>query len=270
MSVPALLTIQPGPRNAWTSETGLRFYRWQGRDLPSVTTIRRMAGLPFNLHQWAITQVVDRAIDSNGDLNRLLTDDDPARMKAAKSWLRAASTEARDIAASLGTRVHDAAAKGQTVGQVSHDVAPFLRQYYDWLDSMGAKVLATEKQVFNLTVGYAGTFDLLVKFPDQTRFITDIKTGKGTYSEHALQGYAYAMAEFVGEDDVVDLALTKSLVAASGVALLHLRPDGWRWQVLKLEQETWVAFTGLLDFSGWAHAHPSIDTLLLDEKWGAA
>lgn len=264
------ITVAPGPRNAWKSEDDLRFYRWQGRDLPSVTTLRRMAGLPLLLHQWAISEVVNRAVDSNGDLNRMLTSDDPAVIKAVKSWLRAATTEKRDLAAGLGTRVHDAAAQGRTLGQVEADVAPFLRQYYDWLDVMGAKILATEKQVFNLTVGYAGTFDLLAKFPDTSRYIVDIKTGKSTYAEHALQGYAYAMAEFVGEDDVVDVALTKSLQQAAGVALLHLRPEGWTWQVLKLEEETWIAFTGLLDFAMWAHRHPTIADLLLDERSGAA
>ena len=41
------ITVAPGPRNAHTDpESGLRFYRWQSRDLPSATSVRRMAGLP--------------------------------------------------------------------------------------------------------------------------------------------------------------------------------------------------------------------------------
>ena len=36
------IVVSPGPRNARTDpETGLRTYRWQGRDLPSVTSLRR-------------------------------------------------------------------------------------------------------------------------------------------------------------------------------------------------------------------------------------
>jgi len=43
--------VEIGPRNARTDQSGLRFYTWQGVEYPSVTTIRRMAGLSFPLHQ---------------------------------------------------------------------------------------------------------------------------------------------------------------------------------------------------------------------------
>ncbi len=47
---PHTITIETSPRNAFTDpSTGMRFYRLQGRDLPSVTTLRRMAGLPHGL-----------------------------------------------------------------------------------------------------------------------------------------------------------------------------------------------------------------------------
>lgn len=263
------ITIAPGPRNAYTSETGLRFYRWKGIDYPSVTTIRRMAGLPFMLHQWTLSQVINRAIDQNGDLNRILSRTDPEVAKAAKTWLRQAAVEERDRAASLGTRVHDAAAAGRAIGEVSPDVSPFLRQYYHWQQTMGFDVIASEQQVFNLTLGYGGTFDLLGKLPSRKVWVVDLKTGKGTYPEHALQGLAYGNAEFVGADDVIDENLTRHLASAEGIALLHLRPEGWTWQALHLDEAMREAFIGLLAFAKWAHDHPDMTNLLSDERTGA-
>ncbi len=73
MTEPLVITIQSGPRNARTDESGLRFYTWQGRELPSVTTVRRMAGVPHRLHQWAISQVVKRATANVWTLVKMLT-----------------------------------------------------------------------------------------------------------------------------------------------------------------------------------------------------
>ena len=81
---PPLITTTVGPRNAF-SDGELRFYRWQGVDYPSVTTIRRMAGMPFGLHEWTVGKVIDRTIDGLGDLNRLVASGDPEKIKAARA-----------------------------------------------------------------------------------------------------------------------------------------------------------------------------------------
>lgn len=266
-----LITMTVGPRNAYTnSESGLRYYRWKGVDYPSVTTIRRMAGLTFGLHNWAIGKVIDRSIDGYADLGRMIGAGTPAQIKATKTWLRAASTEERDRAASLGTRVHDAVAEGKPLTAVGQDLAPYVRHFQNWLDESGAEILLTERQVWNLTLGYAGTFDMLVRFPGGRIFVIDLKTGKGTYTDHALQCIAYSMAEFVGEDDIIDNEASDLLAAASGMALLHLRPDGWKFQVLKITPEVFTAFRGLLAFATFSAKYPTIDTLLAGEKSGAA
>lgn len=266
-----LITMTVGPRNAYTnSETGLRYYRWDGVDYPSVTTIRRMAGLTFGLHNWAIGKVVDRAVTSYADLGKMLAQGTPEQVKATKSWLRAASTEERDAAASLGTRVHDAVSQGHAVTNVPADLAPFVLQFMHWLSVSRAKIVLTERQCWNLTLGYAGTFDMLVQFPDGAYWVIDLKTGKGTYTDHALQLIAYSMAEFVGEDDVRDDPATDMLKAASGMALLHLRPDGWKFQAIKVTPRLFTAFRGLLAFATFSAEHPTIDTLVLAEKSGSA
>lgn len=265
-----LITPVTGPRNARTDpDSGLRMYRWQDKEYPSVTTIRRMAGLPFGLHSWMVGKVVDRAVAETDTLVALADDRTPTAIKTARTWLRAAATEERDRAANLGTRVHDAAASAKTAAEVPEDIAPFVRQYRAWLDDSGAEILLSERQAWNLTLGYAGTFDALVRFPSGRTFVVDYKTGKGTYTEHALQLVAYAMAEFVGEDDVVDEPASGLLADADGVALLHLRPDGWTWQQVRVTPRLYRAFTGLLDFALFAHAHPSIDGLITATKTGS-
>lgn len=259
-----------GPRNARTHpDSGLRFYLWKGVEYPSVTTIRRMAGMPFGLHQWAVSKVVDRAVGELDALNRRVTSNDEVTLKAAKTWLRSASTEERDRAANLGTAVHEAAARGMKIGDVTPEIAPFLSQYLNWVEDTGVEIVLSERQAWNLTMGYAGSFDALVRFPDKTTYIVDLKTGKGTYPEHCLQAVAYAMAEFVGEDDVVDKEATEQLLNVNGLALLHLRPDGWKWQVINVSPELFAAFKGLLTFAVWAHKYQDMTGLVESEVKGS-
>lgn len=256
------LTVTVGPRNAYTDpESGLRYYVWQGRDLPSVTSIRRMAGLPHGLHQWALGKVIDAAINGHKGIGERLASGDPGAVALIKHELRAAATAERDAAASLGTAVHDAAAAGLTLDEVSSAIAPRLQQFYDWLAKSGAEILGSEFQVFNLTLGYAGTADALVRLRDGSIWVVDYKTGKGVYGEFALQLIAYLMAEFVGENDVVNEELTALLLQASGMAVLHLAGDGWEFRALEADPRTWSAFRGLLSFATWMKEHDSADSI---------
>lgn len=259
------LTIAPGPRNAHTDpDSGLRFYRWQGRDLPSVTSIRRMAGLPFGLHNWTINQVVSYALDHLSDFAQRL--EDPAQLQVVRHELRSAATAERDAAAKLGTAVHDAAASGHSLADVDPKVAPRLRQYLDWLATSGAEVIGSEFQCWNLTLGYAGTVDLLARMRDGSVWLVDLKTGKGVYGEHALQVMAYSMAEFVGSDDTVDEAMTELLHQVSGIAVLHLADDGWEFRSLRPDAGTWTAFRGLLAFAVWMTDHGSADSITIASR----
>lgn len=272
-----MVTVEVGPRNAYSDpETGLRYYRWQGRDLPSVTSIRRMAGLPFGLVNWQLRQVVARATEQHEQLTAMLTRErrprervpEKNRIKEAAAWLRAAATEERDASAALGTAVHDAAASGMTPSDVPDVVSlhrdrkvvevdgaavrPRLAQYLDWLRVSQAEVLLAERQVWNLSTGYAGTFDMVCSMGGRT-YLADIKTGSGLYTEHLMQLVAYAMAEHVGEDDTLDEQATDILHTIDAVGILHITEDAWEF-VYPREAElagAWRAFRGLLAFSTW-------------------
>lgn len=267
----AFITVQVGPRNAYTDkDSGLRFYRWQGRDLPSVTSVRRMAGLPFGLHHWTVSQVITAAMEAAGGIAERLGSGDPAMEQVIRSELRSAATAERDRAADLGTAVHDAIAAGRDLEDMPEELRPRARQFKAWLALSGAQLLASEFQVFNLTEGYAGTVDALVRLRDGRVFVVDYKTGKGLYSDHALQVVAYAQAELVGADDRIDDTLTELLGQVSGLALLHLTDDQWEFVQVRYDQETWDAFRGLLRFATWSHTHSNAASFTQARREGAA
>ena len=273
----AVITVTSGPKNAVTDpETGLRYYVWKGQRYPSVSSLRRMAGLSFQLHQWTISRVIDRAVGEHDILTRIL--ERPARPRErvrdknvqleARRWLRSAATEERDAAAELGTAVHTAVTSGQRPMDVAEDVRPYLYQYLSWLHDSGATILAVEQQVFNITEGYAGSFDLLVSFRNGEVYVIDVKTSRGTYTDHALQIVGYSQAEFSGEDDVIDPAVTTLLASATGMALLHLTPEGWTFQRVRVTPRLYSAFRGLLNFSTFMAENLSIDGLIQGEAKG--
>jgi len=257
-----LIVVKSGPRNARTDpESGLRFYMWRGEEYPSVTSIRNLAGMPHNLAQWRTTQVIEKAINEFPAFTRQINDGTDA--KAIATWLRAGANKKRDEAADLGIRVHDAASKNIAIDTADADVAPFLVQYRRWMAHTGIEVLLAERQVWNESIGYAGTFDLIGRFKRTGKVVMiDLKTGSGTYPEHALQLEAYANGEFIGEDDVVDQAATSLLESVELRAVLHLRKDGWTMKFIPASDRTWIAFRGLLVFAQWQFANPVLDGLI--------
>jgi hypothetical protein len=233
-----------------------------------VTTVRRLAGLPWGLHEWALGQVANYSLDHAAEIaSRLASGTAPAVLRHE---LRGAATAERDSKAALGSAVHAALEAGSPLTAVGPDVAPYLRQFLAWTEASGVEALGQELQVWNLTVGYAGSVDLLARFPDGSIWVVDYKTSKGTYAEHLLQLLPYLMAEFVGTDDAVDEPLTELLRQARGVALLHLTPTGWEFRSLEASADAWAAFRGLLAFGSWIQAHPTVDSVTLGSRKGSA
>jgi hypothetical protein len=268
-----LITVTAGPRNAYTDpDTGLRYYHWQGVDYPSVTSVRNLAGMPHKLAQWRTNQVIDRAINEYSTLSKMLADG--TSPEAVASWLRLGANKKRDAAADLGKRVHDAAERGLNLTQVGPDVAPILKQYLSWLASTGADIVLKERQVWSPSVGYAGTFDFICTFPKKPSepWLVDLKTGGGTYPEHATQLEAYGRADFIGNDDIIDTAATAIFdqVLPQNHAVLWLTPDGWTFKVIPSTNATWIAFRALLAFALWTDANPTLDNLISAVKEGHA
>lgn len=275
----ATITETVGPRNASTDQrTGMRSYTWQGRSYPSVTSFRRMAGIPHGLMGWMINQVIDRAVLEYGTLGSMLTRErkknervlEKNRIEEARRWLRSASTEERDRKAALGTAVHDAAASGKALDEVDDDIRPYLANYLHWLETSGAEIIGSEFQCWSPTNGYAGSADALARFPNGQVWLVDYKTGSGVYSDHALQMIAYANADFVGADDVIDDELTPLLHSIAGMAVLHLAEDHWEFLAIRMDADTRRAFSGLVDFAVWASTHQRPESYVIGSRRGSA
>lgn len=267
---------QTGPRNARTDPaTGIRYYEWQGQEYPSVTTVRRLAGIPLRLAQWQVNQVAARAVEQIADHYQRLSSGSPDEPKAVLEELRRAAVDKREQRAAFGSAVHQAIEGELPLTAVGADLVPRLRQFFDWRQASGVEILGRELQVFNLTIGYAGSVDLLARFPDGSVWVVDYKTGgddlsEGIYPDQLLQLLPYLMAEFVGEDDVQDDRMTALLHQARGVALLHLVDREWEFRSLDATPEAWTAFRGLLLFSSWMAAHPDMGSVTLGVRKGRA
>lgn len=252
--------IGTGSRNASQNASGKRMYTWQGRQLPSVTSVPKLVGIPDRLHRWFVGNLIDHVIDNVSDISlRIATGDDREIGSLRRDLWKA--VQGQQQSRIIGIAVHRAASLGHAPDAVHPGIAPKLRQYLDWLEQSGAQIVGSEFQVWNLTEGYAGTADLMVRFGDGSLWIVDLKTGKGVYAEAALQLTAYLMAEFVGADDVIDERMTEFLRQVSGVGILHLADTEWEFSRLRLAPETWTAFRGLLRFGAWAQANENLDGL---------
>lgn len=252
------------PTNATTDKSGLRHYRFNDQKLMSATSLRRVLGMSFGLHNWAVNQVIDAAVAGRGtQADATFTDEE------YRKHLRKSSMSKRDEAAALGTSVHEAAENNVLAANLGpKDVRkPFLEQYELAQEKLGFTVEASEVQVFNLTLGYAGSLDAIFKMPDGRYVVVDYKTGKGTYNDTALQLALYYGAEFAGgfdmrdNKDVVYEYQSDLLEKCDGAAILHLRPDHWEWIDVPITDELAAAAVDLTRMAGWFIKHPTLASL---------
>jgi hypothetical protein len=262
--IPQPTPVATGPRNARTdTESGVRRYIWKGIEYPSVTSLRRIVGIPFTLHNWILSQHIEGAID-------VLPTMGGEPIEVAKRAVRKAGTAKRDRAADLGIRVHASTAAGLVPALAPPDEAPYIAQYQHWLDDQRPQVLLSERQVFNLRLGYGGSFDLLI-IDKYGRFVlVDIKTGDGLYLDHVLQLLGYTLADFVGEDDRIDSKATDMLMRVEAMALLHLSPKGWEYVELEADPKAIKAFTSMCHLAHWLDDHKVADYSTLTLTGGIA
>jgi hypothetical protein len=254
-------------------QTDLRWYSFNEHKLMSATSLRRVLGMSFGLHHWAIGQVIDAAVAGRGTYADSMLNEDEYR-----KYLRKSSQSKRDEAAALGTSVHEAAELGvRSVLLAEEDPRkPFLLQYEKALAALDIEVLLAESQVFNLTLGYAGSLDFIGRcrspLPEYGLqrgevVLTDIKTGKGVYNDHALQLALYFGAEFVGgfdpqeDKDVVYEDATDILKDSTASAILHLRPETWEFIPVPITDQLAAAAVDLVRLARWFAEHPTLDTL---------
>lgn len=237
------------------------------------------------------------------------TQGDQSKVDELRRWLREQADEPRNIAAIRGSITHEAieknvewdrierpylesafanlsgrdkkrAAKGVAEEDI-HFVRNAVRQYWHMRAELPFMILGRELQVFNLTAGYAGTFDALIwlfgsfengefvpldidkntlpKAKDVTLdtirefggtlVLADWKTSKDVHTDQVVQAVAYLSAEFVTVDGKRDQRLTDMLTAAHIGALVHIRPNGWGFYPFEWHPEIARAFLGSCAFA---------------------
>jgi hypothetical protein len=237
-----------------------------------------------------------------------------------RRWLRETADSPRNIAAVRGTIVHEAIERNvawdliekpyvaaafaelsardrkkvEKRGVEDEDVffiRNAVRQYWDMRRVVPFVIIAREVQVFNLTAGYAGSFDALVwVLPDGVDraslpkaneitvetinqfggdlVLVDWKTSTGVHTDQVVQAHAYLSAEFVGSDGIKDHRLTNLLHAARKGALAHIRPNGWAFHVFDWEPTVVRAFLGSVAFARFLAMYPKPEALFTQNYSG--
>lgn len=263
----ATKTRSSGPPDAKINPAGYRTYRWPGedgeRELLSVTSIRKLCGEPFGLVAWQIGKVIDRAMTEEfREKINAYGNDDPLNAVALKKWLRAATTEERDKAANKGLDIHSALEMGFSPDEANEQTRPYIRQVHNFLADSGYEIVCQEQQTWNLTVGYAGTLDVIFRHKGTGKVVVgDWKTSKSVYLDHVAQLHFYLGAEFIGKGGKVDAKNTALLQEATTGGILHLRPDGWSWHEFEMSEEVLGACFGSARFAQLLARYPKPDPL---------
>lgn len=197
-----------------------------GQTVPSVTTILDVLDKPA-LTRWAAKSVAEFAV-ANKDAWVGLPDD------AATDMLKGSPWRTRDKAAATGTDAHsilESFANG-VVPQflppgVPTEVVNGLAEFWT---THTPKVIACEQTIWNSTIGYAGSFDLIAEL-DGVSTLIDLKTSSGVYGTMGLQLAAYAR----GEEIITAEGSTTAMPRIDAFAILHVPQNGKKWQLVPMD-----------------------------------
>jgi len=233
------------PQNASTEGQG-RKYVWPptGEVFPSVTTILSAINKP-QLIDWAAKQAAIYAVKEQPRLSK---------MEASLAVNEIATTHKRitELSSEIGTHVHECIESQINEDMEEHNPWPEQMRHFDaWKQVYQPEFLLTEATVYNRSVCYAGTLDIVANINGVTTLI-DIKTGKSIWPEVALQCAAYANGEFIGRHDTVnDKWCEMKPPVIEAAAVLHLRMTGWRFVEVDISPEVFQSFRHVNEVFRW-------------------
>ena len=247
----------PGPSLA-RGKTGRRYIWPPGVDepelvVPSVTTILNNMNKPA-LPNWAAKQVATYAVEHLDAWENLPVND-------AIDLLKRAPYRNMSNAGQKGTKVHEAVeawingdreATAPVIDDL--DLLPYVAGAIQYMNDHVERVHYAEPQLFNRTYQYAGSADLIAELNTNATVLTDWKTSKNVYAEHALQLVAYANAEFIAwEGDNVNPEVRElPLPDITEAHIVHLPGDS-TYKVYKVEltERAFRTFTALRTLQAW-------------------
>jgi hypothetical protein len=252
------------PKNA-RSFNGRRFYTYRGQQLESVTSLLGR-GFPKDfLKFWAAKHTAELAFDDRSwlDMDR----------EAAVAYLKGAPWRTRDKAGDHGTVVHEALAAlagGAKTFKAPAALKPHVQAVGDFWRAYQPRVIYSERQVFSLSHGYAGSFDLLAWIYGRLLLI-DAKTSSVLGHDMRLQLAAYRFADFIGEDDMV-LAPMPTVHGAAILWIPRDLPDHWQLIEVPAGRDEFAAFLRAKDTSDFmaANEKAEVGELILPQAVEAA
>jgi hypothetical protein len=241
-------------------------------DCWSVTSILRSL-YSYGLEAWKLGQVATTAYGRRDVLDALDEREAVAWLTRQDNWKRR-EHELSD--ADCGREVHralEAAVLTDSRDVATHpEAAPFVEQFYRWLDTFKPSFLAAEVTVFHPEYRYAGTADAIVDLGDGRRWLIDYKTTRNDrnaqghvrpqYPERALQLAAYRYATYAVPFRVMvpeaeqgsprhyyftpeDVARSVPMPEVDACAIVQLTPTGWRMIPVRAEEDARDAFLSL-------------------------
>lgn len=249
------------PKLAGATQHGRMYGRTRGGTLevPSITTVLDV--LNQHMEWWEARCAVEAAWDYAQRIVEIKDQGDWRVERQAKDWMKASAERDRDDAAARGDFVHDYAETWalMTIGQATQEdvdkhrvqceengAGAFLPHFHQFWDDWQPEVVMPEATVWNSTVGYAGTTDLLCRVNVQgqkVNVVGDYKTKKGLFKRNGepkdqdlrdytgMQLAAAAFAEEMwvpgqAEDGSEDTWKPMSFGAEAGVGIA-IAPDGY-------------------------------------------
>lgn len=231
-----------------TNEGRMYVHPLTGEAVYSVTTIIEQ-GIPKKLDDWAGKQAAKYAVQNWHELT-LKPEIERLRLIAQ------AHERVRKEAADKGDTVHNSA-EAKVKGEPDDNSPGHMKQLDNFFIVSQLTPLYTEVSVWNRTIGYAGTADLVAQDQQGRYILIDYKTGRGIWPEMAVQLEALARAEFIIEPSGEEIPLPP--IAEVGV--LHLRPRSWWYYPIRNDEaaeRNWSAFLGAQQVSSWRRLHPNL------------
>jgi hypothetical protein len=236
-----------------------RFYNVDGVDLPSVSTVKSVVAAKA-IETWKQKRIA-AALAADPELLAMAADE-RTLYQATRLAL-----ESGNEAADFGTAVHAAVEHFEATGEIAHvgddesiadRVTACVRNYVALKHEVDFETVQVERTVANMTVGYAGTLDQMIRI-GSALMIGDVKTGSRKAIKEKIGGFAYQLAAYANAEGWV--TETSSLqpftdeerpIAHRG-AIIWLDPDfaelwlvelGEAWCALRAQRVLWMAEQG--------------------------
>jgi len=172
--------------------------------------------------------------------------------------LKGATEATRERASDRGKDAHDIVARtilGQPIPKESD--SPYLRAFHSFVaDHPGSTFQASEAVVYNLTIGYAGTCDAIMRHEASGRLgVVDWKTRQGkttaktwVYESERAQVAAYQHAEYL----VLPDGTVAPMPRCDGGSVVLLCEDGYKVQ--PIDEADFEGFKALKTAHAWMGA----------------